>query len=181
MDMNSLFRGVLPTVAANATAAAENASNHGQMHASIIESILPMLGLRGLLPMYGFIGNWLGLDPTWLLTTIGMLWACNKLGRQIYHTGYGFITEHMMSNIHISSNDDIYAQLMRWLAMQPGMVNSRSLTAETVSKTAWEDEDDPSVSRDQSGVYLNFSNQEARAVSTIRSLNSFLHEKLICE
>ncbi|KAI0124382.1 BCS1 N terminal-domain-containing protein [Xylariales sp. AK1849] len=163
MDINSLIRGVLPTMAANATASAENASSHGPMHANIVESLLPMLGLRSILPMYGFIGSWLGLDPTWLLTTFGMMWAANKLIRQIYHSSYGFITEHLMSTIHISSNDDIYVHLMRWLALQPRMVNSRSLTAETVSKTAWEDEDDSNVSRDQSGVYLNFSNQEARA------------------
>ncbi|KAK5627323.1 hypothetical protein RRF57_003038 [Xylaria bambusicola] len=46
---------------------------------------------------------------------------------------------------------------------QPRMVNSRYLMAETASKTAWEDEDESMVARDRSGLYLNFSNQEARA------------------
>ncbi len=60
--------------------------------------------------------------------------------------------------------------MMRWLALQPHMANSRSLMAETVGTTAWEDEDEMDVlktriSADGSGVYLNFSNQEAKAVS----------------
>lgn len=164
-----MLRGVLPAVANNATAIAENGSSSSHVNGNIVETLLPMLGLRGFAPIYGFIGNWLGVDVTWLLTFFGGIWAFNKLGRQVYHTLYGFVTEHLMSNIHISSNDDIYVHLMRWLATQPLLFNSRSLTAETASKTAWEDEDDSSVSRDKTGNYLNFSNQEARAVSCRRT------------
>ncbi|KAI1853569.1 hypothetical protein JX265_004100 [Neoarthrinium moseri] len=163
MDINSMLRGVLPTVAENVSAATNNTSSQNHMQPNVVETLLPLLGLRAFMPMYSFIGNWLGLDFTWILSFFGMIWAMNKLLRQGYGTLYGFITEHLRSNIHIGSNDDIYVHLMRWLAQQPLMFNSRSLTAETVSKTAWEDEDDSNVSRDQTGVYLNFSNQEARA------------------
>lgn len=53
------------------------------------------------------------------------------------------------------------------------MVNSRSLTAETISHTAWEDEntDEASMAWDQSGQYLNFSNQEAKLVSLYQTSN----------
>ncbi|KAH6654990.1 BCS1 N terminal-domain-containing protein [Truncatella angustata] len=163
MDISSMFRGALPTIAENATSATKNASSPDHMDGNIVETLLPLLGLRALVPMYGFIGNSLGLDLTWVLTLFGMVWAFNKLGRQVYGTLYGFVTENLMSNIHISSNDDIYIHLMKWLAQQPRLTNSRSLTAETVSKTAWEDEDDSNVSRDKSGLYLNFANQEARS------------------
>ncbi len=76
-----------------------------------------------------------------------------------------------MATIAISSGDEIYLHMMRWLAQQPRMVNSRSLMAETVGATTWEDEDESDVlktriSADGSGVYLNFSNQEAKAVSS---------------
>jgi mitochondrial chaperone BCS1 len=171
MDMNSMIRGVFPTVVENATTSTENASNSGHMNGNMVETLLPLLGLRALVPVYSFIGGSLGLDVTWVLTLFGMIWALNKLGRQIYHTLYGFVTENLMSNIHISSTDDIYIHLMRWLAQQPRLFQSRSLTAETVSKTAWEDEDDSSVSRDKTGNYLNFSNQEARAVSEPQPCN----------
>lgn len=133
------------------------------MHGNLAETLLPLLGLRALVPVYSFVGNSLGLDVTWILTIFGIIWAVNKLARQVYSTVYAFVAENLMSNIHISSTDDIYIHLMRWLAQQPYLVHSRSLTAETVSKTAWEDEDATNVSRDKTGNYLNFSNQEARA------------------
>ncbi|KAI0544072.1 P-loop containing nucleoside triphosphate hydrolase protein [Xylaria curta] len=162
MDMNTLFNGMLPKVVENATTTANNTSSDG-MHANVVESILPLIGLRGFAPMYRFLGSWLGWDPTYLLTGLGFIWAANKLVRQIVYFFYGLVTEHLMSTIHISSTDDIYIHLMTWLSRQPKMVNSRALMAETVSKTAWEDEDESTVARDRSGLYLNFSNQEARA------------------
>lgn len=161
MDIPMLLRGVLPAVTANTTAGPENASAASSFH---MDNLLPLLGLRSFMPMYGLIGGWLGLDPTFLLTVFGVVWAFNKIARQAYRTLYSVVQEHLMSSIHISSTDDMYAHLMRWLAQQPKLVNSRALTAETVSKTAWEDEDDANVSRDKSGIYLNFSHQEARAV-----------------
>ncbi|KAK8035033.1 mitochondrial chaperone BCS1-B [Apiospora rasikravindrae] len=162
MDIQSLIRGVLPTMEANATATAAAGNASSTQHFQL-ESLLPMLGLRSLLPMYGLVGTWLGIDPTFILTAFGAVWALNKVARQIYGTAFAVTSEYLMSTIHISSNDDMYMHLMRWLAAQPKMTSSRSLTAETVSKTAWEDEDDSNVSRDKSGVYLNFSNQEAKA------------------
>ncbi|KAI8945028.1 P-loop containing nucleoside triphosphate hydrolase protein [Xylaria longipes] len=163
MDMNSLLKGMLPEVVENATTTANNTSASDSMSANVVESILPLIGLRGFAPIYRFIGSWLGWDPTYLLTVLGFVWAANKLVRQISYFVYGLITEHLMSTIHISSTDDIYVHLMTWLSRQPKMVNSRALMAETVSKTAWEDEDESTVARDRSGLYLNFSNQEARA------------------
>ncbi|GAW16839.1 hypothetical protein ANO14919_062820 [Xylariales sp. No.14919] len=163
MDISSLLRGFIPETVDNATAAANNASVPHSMPANVVETILPLIGMKGFAPMYRFIGSWLGWDPTSLLTIVGVIWATNKVIRQIYSFLYGFVTEYMMSKVHISSTDDIYIHLMVWLSRQPRMVNSRALMAETVSKTAWEDEDESTVARDRSGLYLNFSNQEARA------------------
>jgi chaperone BCS1 len=163
MDVNALLGGIFPTVTANATAAAGNAS---ASQVNVVENILPLIGLKGFAPMYRFIGSWLGWDPTYLLTVLGFIWASNKVVRQIFYFLYGLVTEYLMSTIHISSTDDIYLHLMAWLSKQPRMVNSRALMAETTSKTAWEDEDESTVARDHSGLYLNFSNQEARTVSS---------------
>ncbi|KAI3330913.1 BCS1 N terminal-domain-containing protein [Ustulina deusta] len=163
MDITSLIRGMLPEAVENTTATEGNTSTAHGMPANIIESILPLVGLKGFAPMYRFIGSWLGWDPTVLLTVLGFIWAANKVIRQMYYFLYGLFTEYLMSTIHVSSTDDIYLHLMAWLSQQPKMVNSRDLMAETVSKTAWEDEDESAVARDRSGLYLNFSNQEARA------------------
>ncbi|KAI1111746.1 P-loop containing nucleoside triphosphate hydrolase protein [Nemania sp. NC0429] len=162
--MDALLKGMLPEVVANATgAASNNASPPDATPINVVESILPLIGLRGFAPVYQFVGGWLGWDPTSLLTAVGFLWAANKVFRQVYNFLYGVFVEYLMSTIHISSTDDIYLHLMAWLSRQPRMVNSRALMAETVSKTAWEDEDESTVARDHSGLYLNFSNQEARA------------------
>ncbi|KAI1313143.1 BCS1 N terminal-domain-containing protein [Xylaria venustula] len=163
MDITSLIRSIIPEAVENVTTAEGNISGHHGMPANVVESILPLIGLKGFAPVYRFIGSWLGWDPTALLTALGFIWAANKVFRQIYHFFYGLFTQHLMSTIHISSTDDIYLHLMVWLSKQPKMVNSRDLMAETVSKTAWEDEDASTVARDRSGLYLNFSNQEARA------------------
>ncbi|KAI0472162.1 P-loop containing nucleoside triphosphate hydrolase protein [Xylariaceae sp. FL0804] len=164
MDMNALLRSAFPPgVGGNATGAATNASTPGGMPANLVESLLPLIGLRGFAPIYGYLGSWLGWDPGFLLAALGFLWAVNKVVRYMYFVFYGLVSTYLMSTIHISSTDDIYLHLMKWLAGQPKMVNSRSLTAETASKTAWEDEDASNVGRDRSGRYLNFSNQEARA------------------
>ncbi|KAI0805567.1 BCS1 N terminal-domain-containing protein [Xylaria sp. FL0064] len=164
MDITSLIMGMLPEAGENATSVGgNNTSAVHDMPVNVVENLLPLIGLKGFAPVYRFIGSWLGWDPTALLTVLGFIWAANKVIRQIYYFFYGLFTEYLMSTIHISSTDDIYLHLMVWLSRQPKMVNSRDLMAETVSKTAWEDEDASTVGRDRSGLYLNFSNQEARA------------------
>lgn len=123
-----------------------------------------MLGLRGFAPLYGFVGSWLGIDPGMMLTVLGILWAAQKIGQQLFSLCRVIVTSYLMSSVHIASTDDIYLHMMKWLATQPRMTSSRSLMVETASKTAWEDDEDASkVARDRSGKYLNFSNQEARA------------------
>ena len=171
MNFASLFPRSLQTIGetmtANATMANDTATGKGQIN--IIESLLPLLGLRSIGPMYGILTSYLGGDTTLFIGFFGILWAVNKLFRQVYYTGFGIITELFMCHIHVSSTDDIYLHLMKFLAVQPKMVESRSLMAETVSKTAWEDEDESEIkalSSNASGL-LNFSNQEARSVSDI--------------
>ncbi len=173
MDFSSALKGGLPSLMSNMTAPASNTSRRhledGMAH------LLPLLGTRFnpflhmFVVVYDMLGSRLGLDPTVILTVFGFLWAVNKVWRQIYTNLYGLVQENLMARIHVSSSDEIYLHLMKWLAQQPEMVNSRSLTAETVGRTAWEDEDESDVlktriSADGSGVYLNFSNQEAKAV-----------------
>ncbi|KAI0021872.1 P-loop containing nucleoside triphosphate hydrolase protein [Xylariomycetidae sp. FL0641] len=164
MDINSLLGSLKSPAAANATEAAANATpqTHGA-HVNLVENLLPLMGLRGLQPVYRHLSGSLGFDPSALITVLGLLWAFNKVFRQLYTFIGKLFNEYLMSTIHVSSHDDIYMHLMKWLAAQPRMVNSRALTAETVSKTAWEDEDESNVARDKSGRYLNFSNQEARS------------------
>lgn len=176
MDFSSLIRGALPTLVTNTSShdCGNTSAEHGlpDLPDGILETLTPLLGyqfnpfLRLFMVLYNMLGSHLGLDPTFILTAIGFVWAANKLCSQIYLGLYGLARRHFMASIQISSTDDIYFHLMKWLASQPSMVNSRSLTAETASKGAWEEEEESElmttrVSADGSGIYLNFSHQEA--------------------
>ncbi|TPX10930.1 uncharacterized protein E0L32_008136 [Thyridium curvatum] len=172
MDFNSMLKGALPSFGGNGTSLGDNMSTKHLPDG--VAQLLPLLGgrfnplMQTFMVVYEMLAKRLGLDPGVILTLFGFLWAFNKVGRQIYTNVYSLVQEYLMASIHISSNDEIYLHLMKWLARQPTMVSSRSLMAETVGKTAWEDEDESDVlktriSPDGSGVYLNFSNQEAKA------------------
>ncbi|KAI1103056.1 P-loop containing nucleoside triphosphate hydrolase protein [Jackrogersella minutella] len=163
MDYSGVLHGLLPSIGLNMSDTAGNSSNDNTPHAKVVESILGLVGLRGLAPIYGFVGDRLGIEPSYLLTAIGALWAFNKLFHQLYTSLHVIVISYFMCSIHILNSDDIYAHLMEWLASQPQIVNSRALLAETASKRAWEYEDASDVAKDHSGRYLNFSNQEARA------------------
>ncbi|KAI0845538.1 BCS1 N terminal-domain-containing protein [Daldinia vernicosa] len=164
MDYGAVFHSLLPGINANISHAGGNSSAADNTHhAKAVEGILTLVGLRGLAPIYGFIGGWLGFEPSNLLAVVGVLWALNKVLRQVYSFLYRAVTGYFMSSVHIMNNDDIYIHLMDWLATHPRMVNSRDLVAETASKRDWLNEDASDVARDRSGRYLNFSNQEARA------------------
>jgi len=172
MDFTTLFKGNLSAMAENMTGGRSYPGNNKMM-----ESLLPMLGgqfnpvLRSLMLLYQMIGSNLGLDPTIVLTLVGFFWAANRVVRQVYGAVFRLIQENFMSNIHITSTDEIYTHMMKWLALQPLMASSRSLTAETVSKTAWEEEEELEALQTRTvagsgggnAKYLNFSNQEAKA------------------
>ncbi|KAK7731713.1 hypothetical protein SLS53_008657 [Cytospora paraplurivora] len=168
MDFRSMFGKQLHNGAfdSNATAVNMNGSIPG------LESIITLLGSRNpliqlIMVLHQMIGSRIGIDPTMLLTLFGFIWAANKLWRQVSSTIYRSVEDYLTASINVSSGDEIYLHLMKWLASQPTMFNSRSLTAETLSKTAWEEEEEADVlatriSPDGQGVYLNFSNQEAK-------------------
>ncbi|KAI0118499.1 P-loop containing nucleoside triphosphate hydrolase protein [Hypoxylon sp. NC0597] len=163
MDYSAVLNGLLPSMGVNISDTTGNTStDDNSHHAKAVEGILTLVGLRGFIPVYGLIGDKLGIEPTYILTAIGVLWAFNKLFRQLYSFIYGVVTEYCMSSIHICNNDGIYLHVMEWLASQPKMVNSRALFAESPHKRVWKDEDASNVARDSSGRYLNFSNQEAK-------------------
>ncbi|KAF9881104.1 hypothetical protein CkaCkLH20_01254 [Colletotrichum karsti] len=172
MDFTSLFKGNLSAMAENMTGGRSYSPNSKMM-----ESLMPMLGgqfnpvVRSIMFLYQMIGSHLGIDPTLILTLAGFVWALNRAVRQVYGAIFRFIQDNFMSSIHVQSTDEIYTHMMKWLALQPLMASSRSLTAETVSKTAWEEEEELEAlqtrmiagSGDDETRYLNFSNQEAKA------------------
>ncbi|KAK0720035.1 BCS1 N terminal-domain-containing protein [Lasiosphaeris hirsuta] len=173
MDFNTLFGGALPTFVANMTNGASNETQRS-IPEGIMESLGPLLGtqfnplLKTFMLLQNIVGSSLGLDPTVILSVFGFIWAANKLSRQLYMTIYGLTQQYLTASICISNNDEMFLHMMKWLSSQPTLVNSRLLTAETFSKTMWEGEESleiptTDIAPDGSGIYLNFSNQEAKA------------------
>lgn len=168
MDFKAVFGKQLPHGAFNSNMTAANMSGG----VPGLEGIITLLGSRNplvqmFMVLHQMVGSRIGIDPTMILTLAGFAWAVNKIWRQFFMVIYRFIAEYLMASIHVSSGDEIYLHMIKFLASQPKLVNSRSLTAETLSKTAWEEEDEADVlatriSPDGEGVYLNFSNQEAK-------------------
>lgn len=134
-------------------------------------SVIALLGARNpivqiLMVLHQVVGTRIGLDPTLFVSLLGFFWMSNRIWQQLFLSIYRLVSEYFMSSITVASSDEIYLHMMKWLASQPRLINSRSLNAETLSKTAWEEEDEADVlatriSADGEGVYLNFSNQEA--------------------
>lgn len=174
MDISgTLIQGAMPTFVVNATGGAGNDTDGN--FSGIFETILPLFGsqfnplFKVLMVIWNTAGISLGFDPTIILTIAGVFWGANKLLRQFYGTAYGLTQQYFTASISISNSDEMYNHMMKWLAGQPKLVNSRSLTAETFSRSMWEDEDGVelvtgNIGADGSGIFLNFSNQEAKAL-----------------
>lgn len=173
MDLSSVLRGILPSPGQNSTYPYDgNFTEDGlpkgfEIIAHLLGSRMAPL-LHVVLFAYKMINTRFGLDPGAILTFFGIFWAVNKVFAQMYMNIYGIVQKYLMASITVNSGDEIYLHMMKWLALQPRLANSRSLTAETVAKTAWEDEDENEITKakidaDGSGVYLNFSNEEAKA------------------
>lgn len=121
--------------------------------------------------VYRMLGSHLGLDPSVLLTLLGFFWAFSKIGSHIYAHILDLIDRHFMCAIFVSEYDHIYSHVMKWLSQQPSIRNSQYLTAQTVWKSAWEEEEDLESALfftdggdgDSDRKYLNFSNQAARS------------------
>ncbi|KAK5656287.1 hypothetical protein OQA88_4667 [Cercophora sp. LCS_1] len=172
MDFNTLLRGALPTFAANASDGANGTER--STSESVMESLAPLLGtqfnplLKVFMLLHSMAGNRFGIDPSFILAVFGFLWAMNKLWRQLYMSAYNLTQHYFTASISISNTDEMFNHMMKFLASQPYLVNSRSLAAETFSKQMWEGEDQgdfttTNISADGAGIYINFSNQEAKS------------------
>src|SRR5688572_29756045 len=131
--------------------------------------------MQGFLFLYRILEERFGLDPSLVLTVLGLGWGLTKMVMQLYMAIMVFVDNYLRSSISVSENDSIYAHLMKWMSMQPAIKSDRYLMAQTEWTSAWENDDDDDLMSalsytdggDSEGQhrYLNFSNQAARSVS----------------
>lgn len=123
---------------------------------------------------YKLLGTQFGLDPSMVLAILGFIWGALKIGSQIHDYTQRFIDDYLMCAMYISEDDHIYLHLMKWLSHHPSIRNNQYLMAQTVWKSAWEEEEeledalfwtDGGEVGGGNRMYLNFANQAARSVS----------------
>ena len=86
------------------------------------------------------------------------------------------VYEYYMSTVTIDGGSDTYQYVLKWLAKQPCMINSRNLAAEVERRLIWGhdevEEDKVKGLADESGEkWLNFCNHNASKVG----LNIYLY------
>ena len=130
----------------------------------VLENFVPGYG-----PIHKFVLLSLGFDVTILVSFGVALYVANKLFNSLFKFIYDLIEQHYTSEINIYSLDEIHSHLISFLARKYETVPSRSLIAETPSKTSWEmdaEDIEPDAITDASGniKWLNFANQEAKTM-----------------
>lgn len=190
--MDSLANlGILPGRPANGTFA--NGTENG-LPPGFVDTFMASAGLTSsplvqlIIFAYKHLGMHLGIDPSLVLTMLGFLWGAQYFATQLWIYVVKLIERYLMCSISISQNDHIYNQLMEWLSKQPNLNNNRYLMAQTVWRSAWEEDDgdgDDEAGSPRDGLfwtdageggngrrYLNFSNQAARSVSILERQGS---------
>ncbi|KAF7563391.1 hypothetical protein G7046_g749 [Stylonectria norvegica] len=148
----------------------------GSFPAGIMDTFLASAGQASplitlILFVYRLLGSKFGLDPSVLLTLFGFLWAFTKIFTQVYGFIQTMIARYLMSAIYVEESDSIYLHLMQWMSQHQTITTNRYLMAQTIWKSAWEEEDDMASAlvetngdgSDNDTVYLNFANQAAKS------------------
>lgn len=136
-------------------------SSQNNIPATVLETFIPGYG-----PISHFLLQTFGFDVTIFVSLGCVVWLVCKVVEYIYHIGHRLLAAWGMSSITVSNVDNIHEHLMKWLSEHHSIKSSRSLSAETLYKSAWEpdeDEIDASEDEEEDEKFLNFSNQEAKA------------------
>lgn len=173
MDLSSVGKMASPWLKVmNDTSQPANSST---TFPGILDSVLTTAGqasplLQLFLFIYKLVGAQLGLDPSILLTCLGCLWGLSKLFDQVWAIIDNFITGYLRCTVCVTEDDQIYNTLMQFLSEQQDIATNRHLTAQTVYKSAWDEEEDSTDAlattmvedNQDSPRYLNFASDAAR-------------------
>ncbi|PBP23149.1 hypothetical protein BUE80_DR005820, partial [Diplocarpon rosae] len=161
MAFNTILRSAFPARLSNNT----TSDSIAFFPTSLLETFVPGYG-----PIHKFLLFNFGLDVTVLVSLGFGLLISARLIRSAWAVLYAAVSANYMSEITVSSTDELHGHLIAFLAHQCNIASSRRLMAETPSKSAWELDseytDAASASpRDADGniKWLNFSNQEAKS------------------
>ncbi|PON26834.1 hypothetical protein TGAM01_v204335 [Trichoderma gamsii] len=158
-------------------AGGDSSSNIPFVAGGMVDTILTTTGHASplaqlILFVYRLLGTQFGLDPSMVLAILGFVWGALKIGSQIYDSIQRFVDDYLMCAMYVSEDDHIYMHLMKWLSHHPSIKDNQYLMAQTVWKSAWEEEDELEGALfwtnggevdGGDNMYLNFSNQAAKS------------------
>lgn len=126
---------------------------------------LPVNLLEAFIPGYsvisGFLLDAIGFDVTILVSVCVLLFGLATSTRYIWSHAREIFDEYCMSYIRIESDDDIYEQVMDWIAMQSVSKKSRMLIATTGREDAFDYLDEEIEDYDPASL-VNFGNLDAK-------------------
>lgn len=159
MAFDSLLESAFPP--RNGVSVSDNST--GFSPTTLLETLVPGYG-----PIHRILLHSFGFDVTVLVTVGAVLWLGARVFRSAWASLYSIISSIYISEISVSSTDEIHSHLIAFLANQYKINSTRRLMAETPSKSAWELEDtetEATLGVDPQGRirWLNFSNQEAKS------------------
>ncbi|CAM1507938.1 Fc.00g047860.m01.CDS01 [Cosmosporella sp. VM-42] len=161
----------LPFLQTNSTGNATGPFPAGMMDSFLLTAGQASPLLQLILFIYRLLGAQFGLDPSILLTLLGFLWGLSKIVSQVYAYFSALTSRYLMCAMYIGEHDQIYSHLMKFFAQKESIANNRFLSAQTVWKSAWEEEEDlvnsllltEAGESDGEVKYLNFASQAARS------------------
>ncbi|KAL2059937.1 hypothetical protein VTL71DRAFT_10092 [Oculimacula yallundae] len=131
----------------------------------------PTTILETFVPGYGAIHKFLlvffGFDVT-VLVSLGLaLFLGSKIFSSARNTIYSLINSYYMSDITVSSSDEIHSHIIAFLAHKYETKSSRRLMAETSRRSTWQfdkesGKEESTNDTDGNITWLNFSNQAAK-------------------
>lgn len=152
MAIDDVFKPISrgDTVNGNAT------SSFSQLPANILEAFIP-----GYSVISGFLLEAFGFDVTILVSVCALLFGLATSIRYIWKHARDLFEEHCMSYIRIESDDEIYEQVMDWIAMHNLSKRSRMLIATTGREDAFDYLDEEIDEYDPDSL-VNFGNLDAK-------------------
>lgn len=114
---------------------------------------LPSTLLEALIPGYGIfsqiIFRLLGFDIGLVVSGCLVLFGIAKGAQYAYYKTYELFASYFMSSVEIEDGDQLFGQLMEWIAEQRMTKRSRDLKAVTKWVSAYEDSDEEQNAKDE--------------------------------
>ncbi|KAH8805965.1 BCS1 N terminal-domain-containing protein [Xylogone sp. PMI_703] len=162
MSVQSILGAAFPAQSNMSNKTAPAASTGPLLPTTLLETFIP-----GYNTIHRLVLDSFGFDVTVLVSFGAALWVTARISQSLWKLTTSFVQENYMSEITISSTDEIYSHIILFLANRSKL--SRRLMATTPAVTPWEldtaenELHETTVDAEGNIKWLNFSNQEAKS------------------